>query len=268
MGTWCEDPWLKQVREWGYIPVLQPRTGLAPLRVLRREDKELRDIGSILDLFVSGEAPAPSAGPDDKSTDRDRLQSGKLKAGLGIHFLHGALELLGINDVSPRAEHQHAKSLRFIASDICVNKVELIALDRFLAAADVVDEAPTAMQLLTAEALFICTDVVKARELVVETESSHDTSIGVPPIPVHPGISASADVGGGSARISRISYRGEQGAVFGLKAVQVRFSDGLYRCLADPPGDLVVKRLPGIGGTRPEAEWLDTDAPFLNIQLA
>ena len=124
------------------------------------------------------------------------------------------------------------------------------------------------MQLLTAEAVFICTDVIKASELVVETESSHDTSIGVPPLPVHPGISAGADVGGGSARISRISYQGEQAAVFGMRAVQVRFSDGRYRCLADAPGDLVVKQVPGIRGAEPNAEWLATDAPFLNIQPA
>jgi hypothetical protein len=48
MVAWCEDPWLKQIRDWGYIPVLLPKTGLAPLRVLKRRDKELNDIGSVL----------------------------------------------------------------------------------------------------------------------------------------------------------------------------------------------------------------------------
>ena len=52
--------------------------------------------------------------------------------------------------------------------------------------------------------------------------------------------------------------------VFGLKAARIRFADGQYRCLADPPGGLKVKALT----ERPPAEWLETDAPFLGLGAA
>jgi hypothetical protein len=128
MGAWCEDPWLKEIRGWGYVPVLLPKTGLAPLRVLKRRDKELNDIGSLLDLFVPGEVPAPEPRPEEKSPDRGRVESGKLKIGFGLHFLHGALEVLGVSG-APRAEHRSAKSLRFTAEDIGISKVDLVPLD-------------------------------------------------------------------------------------------------------------------------------------------
>jgi hypothetical protein len=266
MAAWCDDPWLKQVRDWGYIPVLQPRTGLEPLRVLSRQGKDLSDIGLVLDLFAAGEIQVPAAGPDEEVTDKKRIRSGRLKAGLGIHFLHGALELLGVKGTSPRLQYRNAKSLRFTASDIRVSKVELIKLDKFLAAADIKDDAPTAMELLTAEALYICTNVIKAGQLVVETESGHDVSADVPPVPVHPGISVSADAGQGSTDQAETSYQGQRAAVFGIKAARVRFSEGKYRCLADSSGSLVVKAGRGSDGTGADDEWLDTDAPFLNIQ--
>ncbi len=268
MATWCEDPWLKKVREWGYIPVLQPRTGFAPLRVLRLRGSELGDIGSVVDLFVPGDVQVPELGADKQSVNRRQVRSGRLKLGLGVHFLHGALDQLGIKGASPRVEHKNARFLRFTASDIWVSTVDLLGLDRFLASADVIDDAPTATKLLTAEAVFVCTEVIKARQLVVEGESSHEESVGVPPVPVQPGVSASAEVSGGSAIASRSSYTGDQAAVFGLKAVQIRFSDGKYHCLEDAPGGLVVKAVPGPGGPIPKVRWLETDAPFLTIPVA
>jgi hypothetical protein len=260
MGTWCEDPWLKEVRSWGYVPVLLPKTGLAPLRVLKRRGKELNDIGSLLDLFVPGDVAAPKPGPEQKSANRGRVQSGKLKMGLGVHFLHGALEVLGVSG-AVRAEHRGAKSLRFTAEDIGISKVDLVPLDRFLAAADIVADAPTAAQLLTSEEAFICTEVVVAHALTVEMESSRDDSAGVPPLPVHPGVSVGGEVTAGAAGTSHLRYRGDRAVVFGLKAAQIRFSDGQYRCLADPPGGLKVK-----GPPKPTlAKWLETDAPFLGV---
>jgi len=260
MGAWCEDPWLKEIRGWGYVPVLLPKTGLAPLRVLKRRGKELNDIGSLLDLFVPGDVPAPEPGPEQKSPDRGRVKSGKLKMGLGLHFLHGALEVLGVPG-SVRAEHRGDKSLRFTAEDIGISKVDLLPLDRFLAAADVVADAPTAAQLLTSEDAFICTEVVMAHTLTVEMESSRKDSAGVPPVPVHPGISVGGEVTTMVAGTSRLRYRDDLAVVFGLKAARIRFAAGQYRCLADPPGGLKVK-----GKSKPpSAEWLETDAPFLGI---
>lgn len=259
MGAWCEDPWLKEIRVWGYIPVLLPKTGLAPLRVLKRRGKELNDIGSLLDLFVPGDVPAPEPGPEEKSPDRSRVRSGKLKMGLGLHFLHGALEVLGVGPV--RAEHQGAKSLRFTAEDIGISKVSLITLDLFLAAADIVPGAPTAAQLLTSEEAFICTEVIMAHAVTVQMESSHHDSAGLPPAPVHPGVSVGGEVTSGSSGTSHLRYKDDRAVVFGLKAARIRFADGQYRCLADPPGGLKVKGLP----KSPSAEWLQTDAPFLGV---
>jgi hypothetical protein len=268
MAAWCDDPWLKQVRDWGYIPVLQPRTGIEPLRVLSRQGKDLSDIGLVSDLFAAGAIQAPAAGADETVADGTRIQSGRLKVGLGVHFLHGALELLGVKDAAPRLEYRNAKSLRFTASDIRVSKVPVIELDRFLRAADVKDDAPTTAQLLTAEALYVCTGVIKAAKLTVETKRSDDASAALPPVPVHPGISASAKAGGGSADTEQISYQGESAAVFGIKAVQIRFSDGKYRCLTNSPKGLVVKAGREADVTGTGAEWLDGDAPFMDIHPA
>jgi hypothetical protein len=262
MGGWCEDPWLKQVRALGYIPVLLPKTGLVPLRLLKRQDAELRDIGSVLDLFTPGSVQPPEPGADEESVSQRRVQSGKLKAGLGIHLLHGALDMLGVPG-SARADYRGAKSLRFTVDGVYLSKVGLVPLDRFLAAADVVADAPTAVQLLTAEELFVCTEVIKAREFTVEVQRSKGSSARVPPVPVHPGVSASADAATNSAGTSRIRYkaaRDDLAVVFGLKAVRVRFGDGRYRCLADPPGGLVTKAL-----ADSRAEWLASDAPFVGV---
>jgi hypothetical protein len=260
MVTWCEDPWLKQVRDWGYIPVLLPKTGLDTLRVLKIQDKELNDIGSVLDLFIAGDVPAPKPGPDDKSPNLRQVHSGKLKAGLGLHFLHGALELLGVSGAA-RTEYRGAKSLRFTVSDISISKVDLLALDRFLAAADLVADAPTAMRLLTAEEAFICTDVIKATEFTVEAEFSREGTAAVPPVPVHPGLSASGEVTVGSTDKAGKRYHGQRAVVFGLKAARIRFADGEYRCLTGAPDDLIVK-----GVTKPEADWLESDAPFVSVK--
>ena len=261
MGGWCEDSWLKQIRAWGYVQVPLPKTGLVSLHLLKRQDAELHDIGSVLDPFISGSIRPSEPGPDEKSVDQCPVRSGKLKAGLGIHLLHGPLDMLGVPG-SARADYLGAKSLRFTVDDVYLSKVGLVPLDQFLAAADV----PTASQLVTAEELFVCTEVTKARECTVEAQRSQGGSGRVPPVPVHPGISASAGAATSSAGTSRIRYqaaRDDLAAVFRLKAARIRFGDGRYRCLADPLGGLVTK---GLADSR--AEWLASDTPFAGVAPA
>ena len=258
----CSDPLVQYLKSLGYCCVRMPRADIRPLRLLVKQGGALEQLGDLADLFTAGAMPPPAVRKNVVATSLSGRRSGALRLGLGLSLLSGVLPAMGASSADLRTAYRDARTMTLRFDEVLEDSIDLVALDRYLADADLDPAAVHTGRLLEADELFVTTAVLKSRSIAVTVGGAGGGEVSIRASAVQPLIGARVSVAGDSASRTGLVYGGEVPLVFGFKAVRIRYEDGRYAALSPVRPGAVLR-----GGTRPDGgvESLRVDSPFVRL---
>jgi hypothetical protein len=253
-GAMCRDPFLTCLSEFGYSIVRLPVADLDPLEMLVRRGDEFERFGRLSTLVEPGAAasvllvarsrPAPSI---------SGRRTGTLDLGLGLSLLGGVIAAMGGSRIGLDTTYRAARTITFEFGGVIEDRVELAALDRYLAGARLDRNAPETAALLADERLSVATSVIRSRSLTVEARDEDGAAVAVD-------VPALVHAAGGRLSVTHagddtaaVTYSGRTPLAFGFRAVRLRYDGGRYAGF-DPiePGEAGLRRIgSGLRDARP-----------------
>ena len=266
----CSDPYLTYLKEAGYNVVRLPKADVRPGQILTRNGKNLTRLGDLSDVLSGGNgAPFPKLLSDGPVADLSGRKSGELSFGVGLSLLGTIIGALGGSKVGLDVKYERAKTVVFEFLDVLEDRLEIVALDKFLAGADVNPASSYVRELLFADEIYVTTAVVKSARLSVEGKTSDQTAVELSVPAVQQLVGANVKVSAKGESASKITYEGSIPLSFGFQAVQLDYEKGRYRRFKHVgAGDVGLERLEtaAAAGRDRESVLLATRAPFVDLQ--
>jgi hypothetical protein len=258
----CSDPLVEFLKAQGYCVVRVPRADLRPLQLLAKQDGALERIGDLDQALAPGEAPAPEVSVAVPLPTLSGRRTGTLSAGIGLSLLGDAFRAVGAAPPSLGVSFQPGTTMSLAFDGVTEDRVDLVSLDRYLAAADVRPGSPTVSALLDSDDVYVITTVVRCRRLLVSARRSDGGSVAL----AVPDLQGTVDVGGTfSVRAegdTEVAYEGRTPVAFGFKAVRLRYQDGQYVAFKRIPPGRVMRG----GRSGPEHSALEVAGPFARLR--
>ena len=248
----CKDPSLTYLNGLGYNVVRLPRSGIAPLDVLGREDKRLERLGTLSQIWASP-LPPPSIGPPRPAADINGKRTDNLRLSIGMKILEGILAGMGATLPQLGFAYQRARSVQFTFSGVVTVSVDPFELGRHLAAGDLDGRNPFVVHYFDDEGCeaFVITEVLRSSvfSLSAKDESGVELSVDVPAIQqvVGANVSVTADAAGSTD----VTYKGSELLTFGFKAFAIDYVNGAWRVRGVAPGGGMAFAVPDASGIEP-----------------
>lgn len=260
------DPVLKLLKDFSYNVVRLPRTGLAPLQVLKRSGNDLERIGDITDLFLSGDAQLPKISPARPAPFINGQRTRSLNLNVGLSILGGIIGAMGGSKLGVGVGYSRASALVFEFNDVKVNEVDQLKLSRYLTAARVDTAAGPFAEDLEEDKLYVITSTIKSRKFTTEAQTSNGMSIGVDVPVIQVAVGGSVAVKQEGSGNSKITYEGDAPLVFGFQAVRMLFERGVFKGFKAVKSDEAAMRAmrPAVK-RQSKFEMLKTRGSFANL---
>ncbi|MCA9665672.1 MAG: hypothetical protein KC503_08790 [Myxococcales bacterium] len=236
-----KDPVLTMLADSGFSAVRLPRERLPVLTLAERSGSSLRRLGALGELFNTGAEPIPEVEADIATPQLAGKQTRSLELSLGLSLLKGVLAALGGGTAGIEAKYSKAVALTFEFHDVRMDQISIIALDKFLATAEVNPHAQNTKRLLDADELYVLATVLKSNNLKVSAKDEGNVDVGVKVDEIKQLVGAKVGVKASSAGESALTFSGDPRLVFAFQAVQLRYEDGHYKALRQlDAGELAV----------------------------
>jgi hypothetical protein len=249
----CRDRTIDYLRQYGYNVVRLPKGDLPPLQLLSGDKRELSRFGKLQTVLVGdGSVPLPRVGRDLPAPHISGQRTSELKVGLGLSVLGSLVGAMGGSILGLKGAYGEAATISFEFADVFEDKVEVAALDRYLAASDIDPLSKTAAQILERDEMYVVTSTLKSDKILVHSQRKRGGSVEID-VPVLQGaVGAKVRVSATSGATQMLTYIGAKPLVFGFQAVQMFYDFGTYRViktaddvvardLADVPSDGAVR---------------------------
>lgn len=220
----CKDPLVDTLQEFGYNLVRLPRTNLAPLLILVREQRDLEVFGGLGDVLGAGaELPAVTRDVAVASLAGKRAKSSAVALDVGLGFLGAVLTAVGGSSLGLDLAFGNASTVTFEFHDPLQDEIRLVDLDRVLSANEPGPETPQLARLIASHRIFVTTATLKCRKFSVEARSSTGGEVGIDASRIHPVVGGALEVKTDRAETSTLVYEGDAPLVFGFQAVRLRY---------------------------------------------
>ena len=134
----CRDKTIDYLKAYGYNVVRLPKADLRPLELLFGDHRGLDRFGELSTVLVGdGTVPLPPVCRDMPAPKISGQHSSELKVGFGLSILGNIIAAMGGSNLGLKATYSAAATIVFEFSDVYENRVEVAALDRYLASTDV-----------------------------------------------------------------------------------------------------------------------------------
>jgi len=256
----CSDPYLKELRNKGYNVVRLPKADIRPLQLLARRGDALDRIGELVTVLPpGGPVPLPPVKLDGKVASLSGQHSGDLSLGIGLSVLGTVIGAMGGSKLGLDLEYKNAKSVTFEFLDVLEDRIEIAALDQYLAVADVSPFSSYVTKLLEADQIYVTTAVVKSNKIGVEAKGTGNTGVDVSVPEIKGVVGGNVKVGPGSERSSKVTFEGSVPLVFGFQAVRLFYEKGRYQRFEVLGGGAALEKVP-------EPELLG-EGPFVRLDV-
>jgi len=200
-------------------------------------------------LVGDGSVALPAVEADLPAANVSGRSSSSLKIGLGLSVLTNVIAAMGGSPLGLEAAYRKAATISFEFREVYEDRVEVAALDRYLASADVDPYSTHAARLLSDSDLLVVTSTLKTATIAVRASDSADTALAIGARVVQDIVGAKMTVTTSGQDTTLLSYSGPGRLVFGFQAVRLYYEDGFYRAiepeanvrmrapLADAPAD-------------------------------
>ena len=256
----CSDPYLNTLRRQGYNVVRLPKADIRPLQLLAKRGDALDRIGELVTVLpAGGPVPLPPVTADTPAASLSGQQSGDLSLGIGLSILGTVIGAMGGSKLGLDLKYQNAKSVTFEFVDVLENRIEIAALDQYLAVADVSPFSSYVTKLLEADQLYVTTATVKSSKITVESKGSSGSGVDVSVPEIKGVVGGNVKVGAKSERASKLTYEGSLPLVFGFQAVRLFYEKGRYQRFEVLGGGAALERAPepAVLGEGPFVRMLD-----------
>ena len=254
------DPLENYLKPFGFSVVLLPRAGIAPLQLaVMKASRRLETIGDVAGVFSTNSVPLPAV-TSDTALNLAGTRSGSLNVGVGLKLLSGAFSVLGIPPMGISFGFNRAKKLSFEFADVSVDSIAFADLDRFLADASLIGNAPSVRAMLDADSVHAVLSVLRARTIIINAEgdSGGEAAIDLPGL--KDVIGANASVKAANASASKLELTSPVPLAFGVKAVQLFFANGSLATLKPVDAGSLALESSGIYVPNTDPVLLDPDA--------
>lgn len=229
----CRDRSIDYLKSLGYNVVRFPKADVRPLQLLSRGGAGLDRFGEVTTVLVGdGSVALPPVSDDQSAGDISGMVTSDLKIGLGLSILAGIVSAMGGSSAGLQASYERASMVSFQFEGVLENHVEVAALDRYLASADIDPYSRHAARLLEEDALYVTTSTIKSHRLIVYAKRKDETGIGIDLPVVQEAVGATVKVTAATGTETGLAYDGPVPLVFGFQAVQLFYEQGTYRAIA------------------------------------
>lgn len=210
------------LKQKGHNAVLHPREGIAPLTLLAKSGKFLKEVGTLSDLIISDRS-YPAVVKDQVAAGLTGERSSELDLDAGLDFLSNIFSGFGlpIDKLSLKPAFKKTKKIVFSFANVKEDKVIEIALDKYISAGKADTDAKVFKKKLYKNDLYIITSVFKSDNFSVESFSESDHSVEVDLPKIEGLFSADLDVNYKGESKSATSYKGQKELVFAFRAVRL-----------------------------------------------
>lgn len=259
----CNDPYLKYLKSLGYNVIRLPKADVRPLQLLARHDGDLQRIGELVTILVSrGNRPLPKVIENTRAANVSGQRSGDLSLGLGLSILGNILGAMGGSGLGLETKFQLAKSITFEFQDVLEDRVEIAALDQYLADADVSPFSRHVATLLEADELYVTTATIKSSKLTVAAKGTNGATVDVKVPEIQGVVGANVKVSGKAERASTVTFEGPIPLAFGFQAIQLVYEQGRYVRFESVDESMTLERA---GAPTPKVAVL-SPAPFVRVR--
>ena len=256
----CSDPYLKELRSKGYNVVRLPKADIRPLQLLAKRGDALDRIGELATVLPpGGPVPLPPVKLDGQVASLSGQRSGDLSLGIGLSILGTVIGAMGGSKLGLDLTYKNAKSVTFEFQDVLEDRIEIAALDQYLAVADVSPFSSYVTKLLEADQLYVTTATVKSNKIAVEAKGSGNTGVDVSVPEIKGVVGGNVKVGSSSERSSKVTFEGSVPLVFGFQAVRLFYEKGRYQRFEVLGGGAALEKVaePELLGEGPFVRMLD-----------
>jgi hypothetical protein len=220
---------MESLRNLGYTALTIPAEDVKPLMLLLKTSRGV--VGSlnspIEELWDTSEKRPPAVSQD---IPLPALVSGSEKLDLKVESnfnLLKALTSILSTDASASFKFEKNGTASFQIVEPRKQYVSIVKLDAFLQFAPLLEGSDSILENLEDGDLYVVTEIVKAKEFVVEVEMEMDTSTSLK-VPVKEIVDASGNVVVEKEKKSVIRYKGDQYLTFGFKAYKIFRKKGIF----------------------------------------
>jgi hypothetical protein len=261
----CHENALNYLRSLGYNVVLLPKADVAPLNMLSPAGRGTFDRFGRLDTVLVGDGSValPPVARDIPAANVTGISSSSLKLGLGLSVLASIVAAMGGSPLGLEAAYSKAAAISFEFRDVYEDRVEVAALDRYLAAADVDPHSVHAAQLLVDNDLLVVTSTLKTATIAVRATDRAETALALDAPVVQDIVGAAVTVAATGQDTTLLSYAGPAVLVFGFQAVRLHYESGFYRAIK-PVADIRM-RAPLVDAPADGAERFLAPGPLVRL---
>lgn len=256
----CHESALDYLRSLGYNVVLLPKSDIAPLQLLSPAGRGTFDRFGQLDTVLVGDGSVglPTVQTDLPAANIAGRSSSGLKLGIGLSVLGNIVAAMGGSPLGLEAAYQKAATVSFEFREVYEDRVQVAALDRYVAAADLDPYSRSAGQLLSASDLLVVTSTLKTATIAVRASDRGDATLALDAPEIQGIVGAGVTVSRSDSDTTMLSYSGPTALVFGFQAVRLHYDDGFYRAI-EPAGGIRM-RAPAA-----DAPWVVAPGPLVRL---
>jgi hypothetical protein len=260
---------IKSLKSVGYNPIRLPKADVKPLQILGKFGKDLDKLGELSTVMKTSEnIPLPQIKYDTQAAnitgERSRdIKTADIKVGIGLALLGGIISAMGGSNLGLAVKYQQSKTIAFEYNDVLEDKVEVAALEKYLARTDIDPDSVYISKLFEADKISVITSTIKSNKIKVIAKTSSNTLVQFD-VPVIQGIVGSnIKVSSEAKDSSQLTFEGKIPLVFAFQALQIFYDNGAYTAFK-PVEQTAMKDLNEIYGYD-NVEPLITDQPFTSL---
>lgn len=223
----CSDPKITYLNKLGFNVVKVPRSDIAPLHVLGRDDGQLDDLGQLSSIWTSS-IPEPKATFAD-AVNVNGTSTDDLKLSIGLDILGSILGAMGAQAPKLSAGYSKAKKLQFTFVNVQIERVAPLEVGKYLAHGDLDSSSPFAPFFFDHDKeAYVITEVMKSKSVKVTAKDDSGAKINVDLPNIKQIVGVNVGVETASSGSSELTYEGKELLGFGFKAYGIAFAKGVW----------------------------------------
>jgi hypothetical protein len=264
------DPALNLLKDLGFLPVRLPKADIKPLQIVSKDGKDFNLLGDVQEAMVAepGVTVPPVFGDIQTANQVEGQRTARIKLSVGVNILGNILRALTGQNLDVSAGYQGAKTIAFQFSDVTVDRVDIVLLDRYLNRSDIHPDLRHIEELMIEDRVGIITATLKSKKYLTTAQDDRGIDISIN-VPVIKGIAGgTVSVGSTNSGNTQVAYEGATPVSFGFQAARLFFDDkGNYT--AFDPFKVGEGALRGLGLAAASTPVLfDVEGAFARVETA
>lgn len=226
--AFCKEKLVNYLEGLGYNLVRLPRTGINPLDIILKDDKQYSNLGSLSKVWTS-EEDVPKPLEDGTAGNIDQKQTSLIDSSVGVKVLGDIFSGMGFS--VPELNIAFAKSKKIIIkfNNVVVTSIAPFEIGKYLKSGDLaqLDISNIFVKQFLDEDLpiYIISETLRSNSITIEAYKDSSTSASLDFNILQGAVKADPKIKVEKATESSITYTGDKLLVFGFKCYEIAYEE-------------------------------------------